>query len=201
MRSISPIAGILRLFKWGFTKLVSRFLFKCTGWNVDNGNWDPSKLLQSGSRTKAWFPFRCKWRERVPVSGYPSQSVGTRPSQWNGDTTGTLTMIWERFFGDVADVPVVSPTSQSRRGKLRSVQLLRMPPMHRRHVPVDDGMSPSLTTIWKPGFSSTTRLKKLAEVSISVINVSFFAFEKEAINISPNTKSLRVIIMRFLNIN
>ena len=31
---------------------------------------------------------------------------GARPSQWNGDANGTLTMIWERFFGDVADVSV-----------------------------------------------------------------------------------------------
>ena len=27
--------------------------------------------------------------------------TGTRPSQWNGNATGTLTMIWERFHGDV----------------------------------------------------------------------------------------------------
>ena len=73
----------------------------------------------------------------------------TRPSHCNGDATATLTMIWERLFGDVADVPVVSPTSQSRWKKLRSVELLRMSPMHRRHVPVDAGTSPSLKTIWK----------------------------------------------------
>ena len=63
-------------------------------------------------------------------------------------------MIWARFFGDVADVPVVSPTSQWRWEKQRSVQLLRMSPMHRRHVPVDAGLSPSFTTIWKPGITS-----------------------------------------------
>ena len=40
--------------------------------------------------------------------------TGTRPSQWNGDATGTLTMIWERFIGDVAEVPVVLPVSQSK---------------------------------------------------------------------------------------
>ena len=75
-----------------------------------------------------------------------------RPSQWNDDATRTLTMIWERFFVDVADVPVVSPTSQWRWEKLRSAQLLRMSSMHCRHVPVDAGTSPSLTTIWKEGF-------------------------------------------------
>ena len=26
--------------------------------------------------------------------------------------------------------------------------------MHRRHVPVDAGTSPSLTTIWEPGFTT-----------------------------------------------
>ena len=78
--------------------------------------------------------------------------TGTCPSQLNGDATGTLTMICERIFGDVADVPVVSPTYQSRWEKFNSVQLLIMSPMHRRHVPVDAGTSPSLTTIWKPGF-------------------------------------------------
>ena len=59
-------------------------------------------------------------------------------------------MIWERFFDDVADVLVVSPTSQSRLEKFNSVQILIMSPMHRRHVPIDAGTSPSLTTIWKP---------------------------------------------------
>ena len=56
------------------------------------------------------------------------------------------------FFGDVTDVLVVSPTSQSRLEKLNSLQLLKMSPMHRRHVPVDAGTSPLLTTIWKRGF-------------------------------------------------
>ena len=79
--------------------------------------------------------------------------TGTRPSQWSGDATGTLTMIWERFFGDVADVPVVSPTSQTRCEKLKSVQLLTMSPMHRYHITVDAGTFPSLTMIWKPGLN------------------------------------------------
>ena len=83
-----------------------------------------------------------------------------RPSQWIGDAAGTLMMIWERVFGDVArcprsivDVPVVSPTSQSRLEKLNSVQVLMTSPMHRRHDPVDAGTSPSLTTISKPGLT------------------------------------------------
>ena len=59
----------------------------------------------------------------------------------------------ETFFGDVANVPVVSPTSQSRLEMFNSVQLLIMSPMHRRHVPVDAGTSPSLMTIWKPDFT------------------------------------------------
>ena len=79
--------------------------------------------------------------------------TGTRPSQWIGDAAGTLTMIWERFSDNIADVPVVSPTSQSRLEMFNSVQLLIMSPMHRRHVPVDAGTSPSLTTIWKPDFT------------------------------------------------
>ena len=54
------------------------------------------------------------------------------------------------FFGDVVDVPVVSSTSRSGWEKLRSLQLLRMSPMHRRHVPIDAGKSPSLMMIWKP---------------------------------------------------
>ena len=59
-----------------------------------------------------------------------------------------------RFFGDVADVSVVSPTSQSRWERVRSIQLLRMSLMYRGHVPVDAGTDvPSLTTIWKPGFT------------------------------------------------
>ena len=78
--------------------------------------------------------------------------TATRPSQLNGDAAGTLTMKWERFFGDVADVPVVSPTFQSRLEKFNSIQLLITSSMHRRHVPVDAGTSPSLTTIWKSGF-------------------------------------------------
>ena len=61
--------------------------------------------------------------------------MGTRPSQWISDAAGTLTMIWERFFGDVADVPVVSPMSQSRLEELNSLQLLITSPMYRRHVP------------------------------------------------------------------
>ena len=40
--------------------------------------------------------------------------TGTRPSQWIGDTAETLTMIWERFFGDVADVPDASPSCPRR---------------------------------------------------------------------------------------
>ena len=61
------------------------------------------------------------------------------------------------FFGDVANVPVVSPTSQSRLEKLNSVKLLITSPMRRRHVPVDAWMSRSLTTIWKPGFMKNDR--------------------------------------------
>ena len=76
---------------------------------------------------------------------------GTHPCQWIGDAAGMLTMIWERFFGAVTDVPVVSPTSQSRLEKFNSVQLLITSPMHHRHVPVGAGTSPSLTMIWKPG--------------------------------------------------
>ena len=83
--------------------------------------------------------------------------TGTRTSQWNGDAAGALTMIWKLFFGDVADVPVVSPTFQSRWEKLRSVQLLRISLMHRCHVPVDAGTSPSLTTILKPGLKRALR--------------------------------------------
>ena len=70
--------------------------------------------------------------------------TGTRPSQWNGDATGTLTMIWERFFGDVTDVLVVSLTCQSRWEGLRSVIPLSLFPMHRCHVHVDTGTSPSM---------------------------------------------------------
>ena len=76
--------------------------------------------------------------------------TGTRPSQWIGDAAGTLTMIWESSFGDVADVHVVSPTPQWRLEKFNPVKLLITSPMHSRHVPVDAGTSPSLTTIWKP---------------------------------------------------
>ena len=61
--------------------------------------------------------------------------TGTRPSQWIDDATGALTMIWERFVGDIADAPVVLPTSQSRLEKFDSGQLLITSPMHRRHVP------------------------------------------------------------------
>ena len=103
----------------------------------------------------------------------------TRSSQWIGDAAGTLTMIWERFFGDVADVPVVSPTPQSRLEKFNSVQLLIMSLMHRRHVPVDAGMSPSLTTMWKPdqtenactchnNFTSSHKMKDILVATFSI---------------------------------
>ena len=96
------------------------------------------------------------------------------PSQWIGDAARTPTMIWERIFGDVADVSIVSPTSQSRLEKFNSDQLsstqfnsVRLSstqfnlvhlssafenvPMHCRHVHVDAGTSPSLTMMRKPG--------------------------------------------------
>ena len=81
----------------------------------------------------------------VVSDGDVSQSVDRRCCWDAYDDMGT-------FFGDVADIPVVSPTSQSRWEKLRSVQLLTTSPMHRCHIPIDAGTSPSLTTIWKPGF-------------------------------------------------
>ena len=65
-------------------------------------------------------------------------------------------MIWERFSGDVADVPVVSPTSQSRWEKMRPVQLFKVSPKHRRHVPVDTGTSRSPVAVWKPGLTRRT---------------------------------------------
>ena len=68
----------------------------------------------------------------VVSDGEASQSVDRRCCWDAYDDMGT-------FFDNVADVPVVSPTSQSRWEKLRSVQLLRMSPMHCRLVPVDAG--------------------------------------------------------------
>ena len=80
----------------------------------------------------------------VVSDGDASQSVERR-YYWDAyDDMGTC-------FGDVADVPVVLPTSQSRWETLRSVELLITSSMHRRHVPVDAGVSMSLTTIWKQG--------------------------------------------------
>ena len=82
----------------------------------------------------------------VVSEGDAPQSVDRR-CYWDAyDDMGT-------FFGDVADVPLVSPTFQSRWKKLKSVHLLRMPPLHRRHIPIDAWTSPSLTTIWKPGLN------------------------------------------------
>ena len=78
-------------------------------------------------------------------------------------------VIWGRSFGDVADVPLVSPTFQSRWETLRSIQFLRMSPMHRRHVPVDTGASPSLTTIWG------TRLYKTDMVFSAVYGLPHFS--------------------------
>ena len=130
--------------------------------------------------------------------------TGTRPSQWIGDAAGTLTMIWERFFGDVADVPVVSPTSQLRLEKFNSVQLLIMSPMHRRHVPVDAGASPSLMTIWKPGFtvefSIHHQINKIAGYHKRDLLLSFYLNfpENNEVIIFPPSKSMRCTMQRKL---
>ena len=77
-------------------------------------------------------PCRRSGSHIVVSDGDASQSVERR-CYWDVyDDIGT-------FFSTVADVPEVSPTSQSRWEKLRSVQLLRMSPMHRCHVPIDTG--------------------------------------------------------------
>ena len=118
--------------------------------SIDEGtlNWrcvDKPKLFRAWyiadiMKLKIGFPYRRKWRGRVPVSG---EAMLLGRLRWYGNV----------FFGDVASVLIVSPTSQSRLEKFNSVQLLIMSPMHRRHVPIDAGTSPSLTTIWKPGLS------------------------------------------------
>ena len=84
----------------------------------------------------------------VVSDGDASQSVEGR-CYWDAyDDKGTYFWWCRRHPHCIADI-------QSRWEKLRSVELLRMSPMHRRHVPVDAGMSPSRTTIWKPGFTGT----------------------------------------------
>ena len=68
-------------------------------------------------------------------------------------------------YHSIADVPVEME-------KLRSVQLLRMSPMHHHHVPVYAGTSPLLTTIWKPALMTSLNSTRYGLTSWPLLKVS-----------------------------
>ena len=115
-----------------------------------------TRRLQKKRICKAWFSNRRKWWGRVLVS---ETAMPLGHLRWYGNV-----------FGWCGRCPVVSPTPQSRWKKLRSAQLLRMSPMHNRHVPVDAGTSPSLTKIWKPGLIQNI---SLADKENSLLRIRF----------------------------